>query len=229
MDSDVSDVANLFGVSKNKVYRWIKRKEIPITYVQGQYRFNRSDLIEWAIAKGIKFSPEIFQKPQLTPTCLPNLATTLESGGIFYHVKGTDQCSVLQSVVPLLPLPEEIDREFLFTLLLARESLGSTGVGNGIAIPHPRNPIISDVLAPTITLCFLEKPIDFGALDGQPVHTLFVLISPTVRVHLHLLSRIAFALNDPGFKALILSHAKKEDILNAARQIEPGIKQEGVE
>ncbi|MDI6736746.1 MAG: PTS sugar transporter subunit IIA [bacterium] len=134
--------------------------------------------------------------------------------------------SILQSVVKLLPLSVEIDREFLFSLLLARESLGSTGVGNGIAIPHPRNPIISDVTNPTVTLCFLENPIDFKALDGQQVHTLFILISNTVRVHLHLLSRIAFALNNEGFKSLIINRGQKEDILNAVKQIESGIKQE---
>ncbi len=226
MDLDVSGVADLFGISKNKVYRWIKRKEIPISYVQGEYRFNRSDLIEWAIARGIKFSPKIFQEPQPVRVSLPGLTTALEKGGIFYHVNGNDLSSILQSVVKLLPLPEEIDRGFLFTLLLARESLGSTGVGNGIAIPHPRNPIISDVASPSITLCFLENPIDFGALDGQPVHTLFILISNTVRVHLHLLSRVAFALNNEGFKSLIINHGQREDILNAVKQIESGMKQE---
>ena len=44
------------------------------------------------------------------------------------------------------------------------------------------------------TLCFLEHPIEFGALDGQPVHTLFTIVSPTIKAHLHLLSRLAFAL-----------------------------------
>ena len=70
---------------------------------------------------------------------------------------------------------------------MARESLGSTGIGDGIAIPHVRNPIVMHIPRPTITLCFLEHPIDFGALDGQPVHTLFTIVSPTVRAHLHLL------------------------------------------
>ncbi|MFH1097376.1 MAG: PTS sugar transporter subunit IIA [Candidatus Desantisbacteria bacterium] len=224
MDLDVPAVADLFGVSKNKVYHWIKQKEIPVVSIQGQHRFNRSDLIEWAIAKGIKFSPmpEVLPQSSQPPhTCLPSLAAALEKGGIFYHIKGDYLQSVLQSVVYLLPLPDDIDREFLLTLLLARESLGSTGVGNGIAIPHPRNPIISNVSSsPTITLCFLEKPIDFGALDGQPVHALFILISNTVPIHLHLLSQIASTLNNPEFKALILSHAKKEDILSTAQQLE---------
>ncbi|MDI6736747.1 MAG: helix-turn-helix domain-containing protein [bacterium] len=89
MDLDVADIAELFSVAENEVYRWIKRKEIPITCVQGEYRFNRSDLIEWAIARKIKFSPKIFQEPQLPdlkpvrPASLPSLTTALEKGGIF--------------------------------------------------------------------------------------------------------------------------------------------------
>jgi PTS system nitrogen regulatory IIA component len=71
-----------------------------------------------------------------------------------------------------------------------------------------------------ISLCFLEKPIDFGALDGQPVYALFTLISPTVRAHLHLLSCLSFALRDPEFKAAMKREASREEILAEARHVE---------
>jgi hypothetical protein len=51
-----------------------------------------------------------------------------------------------------------------------------------------RNPMVLHVTHPQLTLCFLENPIQFDALDGQPVSALFALISPTVKTHLHLLS-----------------------------------------
>jgi PTS system nitrogen regulatory IIA component len=82
-----------------------------------------------------------------------------------------------------------------------------------------RNPIVLHVPQPVVTLCFLEAPVDFGALDDQPVHTLFTLISPTVKAHLHLLSRLAFALRNPDFKALIVKQASHDEILAAARTI----------
>ena len=81
--------------------------------------------------------------------------------------------------------------------ILAREALGSTGIGDGIAIPRVRNPIVLHLSRPIVTLCFLERPVDFGALDGQPVTTLFTLISPTVRAHLHLLSRLSYNMQLP--------------------------------
>ena len=110
---------------------------------------------------------------------------------------------------------DDVDREFLYQVLLAREALGSTGVGDGIAIPHVRNPIVLHLSRPTVTLCFLERPVDFGALDGQPVSTLFTLISPTVRAHLHLLSRLAFTLRDARFHAAVRTQASREEILQA--------------
>ena len=141
----------------------------------------------------------------------------LESGGVFYRLAGTNKPAALRSVVEVLRLPDKVDREFLLQVLLAREALESTAVGDGIAIPHVRNPIVLHVPQPLVTLCFLETPVDFGALDGQPVHTLFTLISPTVKAHLHLLSRLAFALRNPDFKALIVRQAGRDEILAAAK------------
>ncbi len=95
-------------------------------------------------------------------------------------------------------LPEEVDREFLLRVLVAREEFSSTGIGEGIAIPHVRNPVVLHISKPMVTLFFLEHPIDFGAIDGQPVFALFMLISPTVRAHLHLISRLAYLASRPG-------------------------------
>ena len=126
-------------------------------------------------------------------------------------------------------LPEEVDREFLLRVLLAREALASTGVGDGIAIPHVRNPIVLHVNRPMISLCFLEKPVDFDALDGKPVHALFSLISPTVRAHLHLLSRLAFGIRDMGFRDAVARQASRDEILDEARRMETSLAQKAVQ
>jgi PTS system nitrogen regulatory IIA component len=81
------------------------------------------------------------------------------------------------------------------------------------------------VTRPAITLCFLERPVDFGALDGQPVHCLFTMVSPTVRAHLTLLSRLAFALRDSGFQAAIKRQALRDEILTELRRVEAGLVQ----
>ena len=103
---------------------------------------------------------------------------------------------------------------------MAREALGSTGIGDGIAIPHVRNPIVLHVTRPSITLAFLEHPIEFGALDGKPVSTLFIMISPTVRAHLHLLSRLAFVLRDARVRKVLEKRETREEIFSAIERAE---------
>jgi PTS system nitrogen regulatory IIA component len=71
-----------------------------------------------------------------------------------------------------------------------------------------------------VTLCFLKKPIDFKAVDDKPVDTIFLLISPTVKIHLHLLSKLAYALRDPRFKAVLQRQGPLTEILAAVKLIE---------
>jgi PTS system nitrogen regulatory IIA component len=220
MKLTVRDAAQLLSVTEKTIYRWIKQGVIPAYQINDQYRFNRAELLEWATSRKISVSPEIFAEPEGGEAPPPSLSEALRTGGVHYRVGGTDKASVLHAVVDMMKLPEEVDREFLYQVLLAREALGSTGIGEGIAIPHVRNPIVLHLSRPMVTLCFLERPVDFGALDGQAVTTLFTLISPTVRAHLHLLSRLGFALRDPDFKSAVLRQAPRETIQEALRRVE---------
>jgi len=227
MQLTVQNVAELLNVSEKTIYRWINDQNLPGYRVSGQYRFNRAEVLEWATSRRINVSPKIFQEPESAGTPLPLLSEALVAGGIHYRVGGTDKESVLRAVVETMKLPDEVDREFLVRVLVAREALASTGIGEGIAIPHVRNPIVLHVSRPMVSLCFLEKPVEFGAIDGQPVYALFSLISPTVRGHLHLLSRLAYALRDAGCKAVIARQGTREEILNELRRVEAALPGKG--
>ncbi|HET6420994.1 MAG TPA: PTS sugar transporter subunit IIA [Geobacteraceae bacterium] len=226
MNLTVKDAAKLLDVSEKTIYRWIKQEFIPAYRINEQYRFNRAELLEWATSQRIKVAAEIFAEPPEESASLPTLSEALEAGGVFYRIEGNTRNEVLANVVQHLRLPEEVNREFLLQVLVAREEIESTGISEGIAIPHARNPIVQHITRPTVTLCFLEHPVDFKALDDKPVHTLFTIVTPTVRSHLHLLSRIAFALRDPGFRDLIMRQGLRDEILKEARRVEAGIRQQ---
>jgi PTS system nitrogen regulatory IIA component len=219
----VKDAALLLDVSEKTIYRWIKQGSIPAYRLNDQYRFNRAELLEWATARRIPLSPEIFREEESEAASLPRLGEALREGGIHYRIGGGDKAGVLHHVVEAMRLPEEVDREFLYKVLMAREALGSTAIGDGIAIPHVRNPVILHLQRPMVAACFLERPVDFGAIDGKPVGVLFTLISPTVRAHLHLLSRLAFALRDSGFKAAVLSQASREELMGTVERCEQAV------
>jgi nitrogen PTS system EIIA component len=219
MKLTVRDVGKLLSVSEKFVLQWIEEDELPAYRVNGQYRFNRADLMEWASSRKMKLSSDLFS--QETGSAQASLmADALGAGGILYGIVGENRDAVMASVVQGLKLPPDVDRNSLLNVLLARENLASTGVGDGIALPHVRNPIVVPVSHPQATLCFLAHPVDFGALDGKPVQILFVLVSPTIRLHLRLLSRLAFALRDAEFKAMLDQRAPAETIFAAARRIE---------
>jgi PTS system nitrogen regulatory IIA component len=221
MQLTVREVSKVLDVSEATVNRWIKQRRLPAHHVAGQYRFNRAELLEWATAQGIKVSVELFDNLDTEDTdAVPSIAEALEAGGIFYGMKETSKEQALRALVGLLPLPEGADRELLLRLFLAREAAASTGIGNGIALPHVRNPIVLNVSRPMIALAFLEKAIEFGALDGRPVHVLFSLISPTTRSHLQMISRLSFALHDSSFRDTVLRVSPREEVLAAARRVE---------
>src|SRR5262249_47389223 len=116
-------------------------------------------------------------------------------------------------VVELLRLPPEVDRAFLLRVLLAREAIVSTAIGDGIAIPHVRNPVVLHIDRPLLALCFLENAIEYGALDGKPVDTLFAIISPTTRAHLHLMAKLSFVLRDKSARRVIRNQLSRPAIL----------------
>lgn len=224
MNLTVKDAARLLSVSEKSIYRWIKDGAIPAYQVNDQYRFNRAELLEWATSKRLNVSPEIFHEPEEgRDSAPPSLTEALRAGGVHYRIGGQDKAGVLHCVVDVMKLPEEVDREFLYQVLLAREALGSTGIGDGIAIPHVRNPIVLHLSRPLVALCFLENPVDFGAIDKQPVTTLFTLVSPTVRAHLHILSRLGYVLRHPEVRAAITQQASRDEIMAALEKAEAQI------
>jgi len=223
MQVSVKDAAQLLAVDEETIYRWIRQGEMPSHRVNEEYRFNRSELLEWATGRGMRIAPDLFAVRDEGDQPLPSLSEALGIGGVAYHVAGTDPASVLRSVVGALNLPAEVDREYLFQVMMARESLGSTGIGDGIAVPHVRNPVVLHEAEPGVTLCYLDEAVDFHAIDGKPVDTLFVIVSPTVRVHLHLLSRLGFVLRDESFKTALRARPPREELLAALAKAESKI------
>ncbi len=224
MELDTQTAAALLGVPENTVYRWIREQGLPAHAVDEQYHFNRAELLEWATAQGVRVSPALFAPPaNSSSSAATGLAAALATGGIHYGVAAADKQAALAAAILRLPLPDDMDRELLLDIILARESLGSTGVGDGIAIPHVRNPIVMQIPRPLVTLCFLETPVAFDAVDGQPVHTLFTIICPAIKSHLHLLSCLAYALRHPPFADVIRRRAPQAEILAAAAAVQPPV------
>jgi PTS system nitrogen regulatory IIA component len=221
MQMNARDAARFLGMTEGELERLARRQEIPAHRMEEQYWFNRVDLLEWAAARNVPVAAEMLADPHAAPAAeLPSLADAVRAGGIHYGVAGGDKPAILAEVVALLPDVSSAERGLLHRFLLAREALGSTGIGHGVAIPHPRNPIVLRVARPMVALCLLERPVDFDALDGQPVHTVCALVSPSVRVHLHLLAVLSSALGRPAVRELLERRAPEAEILAALAEVD---------
>jgi PTS system nitrogen regulatory IIA component len=155
---------------------------------------------------------------------LPGLEQAIQAGGVHYGLPAASRTEAFAALVERMSLPPDADRRALLSLLLDRESLGSTAVGDGVALPHVRNPAAVRIPAASVTVGFLEGPVEFGALDGRPVHTLLAIISPAVRTHLRLLSLVSFGLRQGDFRSAILNRGTPEAILAAARAVDEAVR-----
>jgi PTS system nitrogen regulatory IIA component len=132
--------------------------------------------------------------------------------------------SVLKACIKKISIIPDDFKKDLFDRLLEREQALSTGIGNGIAIPHPREQL-SYLNAPVVSICFLSDPVDYNALDHQPVSVLFFILCPALKMHLHLLSALSFCLRDTQFKRFLnarpdpLQLIEKIEILQKANPI----------
>jgi PTS system nitrogen regulatory IIA component len=139
---------------------------------------------------------------------------------VTFRVAGADREELLQAALQGLPLPDDVDREALLSLFLARERLGTTAVGDGVAIPHPRCPLVLNLPRSAVRLSFLAQPHDFGAPDGKPVDTLFLMVCRTVHEHLKLLARLATVLRSDAFRQVLAQRATPGEIIAALRREE---------
>jgi PTS system nitrogen regulatory IIA component len=125
------------------------------------------------------------------------LTDVLTPNAILPAMKAVSKKQLLHELSSFAAELSGISERDVFDALLQRERLGSTGIGNGIAIPHGKLPKIGRLFG---VFARLEKPVDFESLDGEPVDLVFLLLAPegAGADHLKALSRIARALRDPA-------------------------------
>ena len=175
MDMKIKDIAGLLDVQENTIRQLIDEKKIPFYKVKNQYYFNKSEINEWILRNKLAVSDKILD---LKLTAKPVIITELiKKGGVHCNIDGNNLIDVIKNTISIIPIPPDISKEEIESTLIERESMMTTAVGNGIAFPHPRNPIITDMDNEQISVCLLEKPVDFQAIDRKLVHTLFIIIS----------------------------------------------------
>jgi PTS system nitrogen regulatory IIA component len=150
------------------------------------------------------------------------LENILTPGRSLVNVPGGSKKRVLEQIANLIgrEIPE-LDGQAVFESLIAREKLGSTGFGNGIAIPHCR---LKGCTSPISAILHLDAPVDFDAIDGAPVDLLFVLLVPEAATdaHLELLRQIASMLDRAEVRTSLRNAKSNDELYNVVLHVQNG-------
>lgn len=233
MDLKIKDVADLLNVSETTIRRWLADNKIPAYRINHQYRFSRIEIEDWVMSHKLEpnhHSKEVLETPseqQNHPGLAPgnqqfSLFRALHKGGVVHNVKGNTKEEVVRSCSMTIGKKLGLDGEVLTDLLLDREKLTPTALNNGIAIPHARD-FLLDSLHDVVTIAFPENPVPYGAMDGQPVHTLFFLFASQDKRHLHLLAKIALLSSQPKALEFLQSQPSKNSLLTYVKDWESKI------
>jgi mannitol/fructose-specific phosphotransferase system IIA component (Ntr-type) len=129
---------------------------------------------------------------------------------------------VLTELVNQIPqlANEPAERQTLLRALHERERLHSTGIGDGIALPHARNALVGLVDAPLMVFGRQAQGIPYDAIDGVPARLFFLLLAPTVTQHLGILARLGRILRDPALRQRLLSVEDPQEVIALIREAE---------
>lgn len=223
MELKMKDVTEILQASEKEVLELIKKNGLPAHKISHQYLFNKQELKEWVLKTGRNVSEKFLDlKLADIPVSITALLTT---GGCLEAIPGNRPAEILSAAVAKMALPAELKKETVLNSLLEREDMMPTAVGRGISIPHPRNPVITEAENESVTLCRLATPVDYGAMDGVAVHSLFIVLSSTPRRHLEILSKLLYMCQREEFTQMLKNGAPFQEILSYAGRTEKELTQ----
>lgn len=147
-----------------------------------------------------------------------SLIDLIRSGGVHYNISGSTPDEVFADIAARVTLPPSVDGAAFVTGLSERERLMTTAVGHGIAIPHPRTPLVERQEDERIFVCFLDRPVNFDSLDGKPVYAAFVLMSGSSQTHLRSLSQLSYLFQREEFRSLLREKPDTEELTNTIQK-----------
>lgn len=220
MELTIEEVASRLKIPIETLHRWVRQGKIPMQRNRGDYTIRQEMFERWADEHKLTIHAQSKEVQQDGEAMFDGVLPAMQRGGIFYDLKGESKEIALQAAVDRIPNLERIDRKIVFEKLLERENMASTGIGHGVALPHPRaNPGVG-LMLPQITTCFFPEPVPFDSIDHRPVSVLMVLLSGSTKLHLSLLSKLSFYLRNVPFREFLLTAPPAQELLDRVAGLE---------
>ena len=212
MDLSIEEVSLLLQVSEDVIKKWLDDGKIPGYKLQNEIRFNREEIEDWVVRSHNEVQIDTSEFNQGTQQF--NLYRAIHKGHVIIDVEGSTKQALIQNTVTAIAKDLDVNPQGLTDMLIERENLMSTALNEGVALPHTRDFLLSKAYD-MVTLVFPKEPIEYGALDGKPVHSLFFLFACEGKRHLNLLAKIAFFCNQKQHIELLKQKPNKKELLHA--------------
>lgn len=159
---------------------------------------------------------------QADPGKVLHIGDFIEAGGVVLALRGQRRDDILQELIEHIPAIKNrpADQARLLEALKEREELCSTGVGEGIAIPHARNALVGLVDEPVIVFGRKPEGVPFGCVDGSLVRLFFLVVAPNVTAHLRTLARLSRLLRNPKVRQGLLTAESVSRVISLLRVTE---------
>lgn len=210
MDINIKELCQILNIEEKQIIKLIKNNEIPFYKVNKHYRFNKGEIIEWLLLRKEKSSEQLIRISDFSKPIY--IIELIKNGGVFYNIEGKNIKEILKNIVDLIELDKKINKDELLSFLIEREEMMPTYIGNGIAIPHPKKPIISENEKQMISICFLKDGFEYGE-KNEKLHTIFLVISANQSNHLKILSMLSFLFQKEDFSQILKERKSKEEII----------------
>ncbi len=212
----LAEIARHLRISVRTVLRMLENEELPGGRIGGQWRFSRGAVDAWLTSRISSASTEQLVDVVATKKRgLLRIPQLLPPEHIVLDLPAEPKVDILRRLVAPLARSGVIgDPEGYVSTLLAREELLSTAIGEGVALPHARDPRMVGATRNMLVLGVAGGGIDFDSLDGEPTFIIVLVCATSVASHLRLMAKVSIMLRVPGLVQNLRAAETREEVTN---------------
>lgn len=200
----IKEVSKYLKMNERTVYKLIQGGQIPAAKLGKQWRLNKEKLNEWLGFQMAELpSEDLAYIERDHKESIIKIAPLIKEENVVFNFYANSKTQAIQKLVDIIVRNNKLtpsQSEKLIQATIERERLCSTAVGEGVAIPHPRNVVITEIKKPLLAVGVCKNGMDFESIDGKLTYLIFLLSAPRSDIHLKLMARLSRLLRDKVFR-----------------------------
>ncbi len=210
----VKEMAQFLKMNERTVLKMAQTGAIPAAKIGGQWRFKRGLVDRWLDDKMCARAMEPARGMETSAGAAMSLAEMFDERLVALDIAGSTKRDVLNQLVQILVGSGHLERADVFLQkLLDRERLMTTGLGGGVAFPHPREPQRDLFDRPMVAIVISPEGVEYDAIDGRPVHVFFLICAPDDGTHLWTMARLSHIFRGTEAVARLLSAQSPTEVV----------------